>query len=141
MIPSRLAVRLPLTLAAVALGAVLLAVFLQKPPEENPAVPACPIHRWTGLYCPGCGSGRAVYALLHGAVGTAAQKNPLLLAALPLLAVAIGRCWWRWLRGGAFRDAAVQRWSLRLAPAVLIVVILYTVLRNLPGPDRWLAPH
>jgi len=30
---------------------------------------------------------------------------------------------------------------LRLAPAVLVTVVLFMVLRNLPGPDRWLAPH
>lgn len=136
-----LRLRLPLTIAAAALGAVLLVIFLNQPPEVNPAVPSCPVRRWAGLYCPGCGSGRASYALLHGDVAGAWKKNPLLLLALPLLGIAIARCWWNWIRGGAFRDAVVHRWSLRLAKWVLLVVVLYTMLRNIPGPDHWLAPH
>ena len=36
----------------------------------------------TGLYCPGCGSTRALYALLHGRPGEALAMNPLLLVVL-----------------------------------------------------------
>ena len=38
----------------------------------------CVFYETTGLYCPGCGSGRAVYALLHGRVREAFFDNMLL---------------------------------------------------------------
>ena len=33
----------------------------------------CMFYRYTGLYCPGCGSGRAVNALFHGRFAEAVQ--------------------------------------------------------------------
>lgn len=38
----------------------------------------CPFYALTGLYCPGCGSGRAVYALLHGRLAASFRSQPLL---------------------------------------------------------------
>lgn len=38
----------------------------------------CVFYETTGLYCPGCGSGRAIYALLHGRIREAFFHNPLL---------------------------------------------------------------
>jgi hypothetical protein len=122
--------------------AVVLLLFLSgERPEENGALPQCMFHQWTGLHCPGCGSTRCVYALLHGNPLEALRKNPLTLAVLPFLILAFGRLWWNWLRGGAFRDPLVERWCVRLAPAILVTIIVFTVLRNIPGPAAWLAPH
>ena len=38
----------------------------------------CVFYETTGLYCPGCGSGRAIYALLHGRFREAFFDNMLL---------------------------------------------------------------
>ncbi len=46
--------------------------------------PPCPLHAWTGVPCPGCGSTRAALALLRGDVFGAFAWNPL--AALGLVA-------------------------------------------------------
>ena len=131
--------RVPLSVALLALAVVLLALLRERPPREQPWLPRCPSHTLTGLHCPGCGSTRATYALLHGNLAGAVRQNALLAAVLPLLGIALARCWWRWVRGGPFRDALVERWSLRLAPAMLIAVILFTILRNTPA-GAWLAP-
>ena len=56
-------------LAAVLLAAAAAgAVFLYAHQPGTIPLP-CFFHMFTGLYCPGCGSGRACYNLLHGQIG------------------------------------------------------------------------
>ena len=43
--------------------------------------PQCLFHTLTGLQCPGCGSLRALHALLHGEIRRAVALNPLLFVA------------------------------------------------------------
>ena len=101
--------------------------------------PPCPFHKLTGLYCPGCGSTRAMHQLLHGNVAAAFDLNPLAVVMLPFVALALARQAWRVTRG---RPAPVKR---PVAPGavwvLLVVVLLFGVARNLPwGPVRWMAP-
>ena len=49
--------------------------------------PKCPFHALTGLNCPGCGSTRALHALLHGDVATAFGFNAVFVVALPFILV------------------------------------------------------
>lgn len=51
--------------------------------------PKCPFKVLTGLQCPGCGSQRAIHALLHGDIAAAWRFNALLVAYIPILAVMI----------------------------------------------------
>lgn len=44
---------------------------------ELPHVPLCFYHAMTGHDCPGCGTTRAVFAILHGRFATAAAFNLL----------------------------------------------------------------
>ena len=131
--------RVPLSVALLVLAVVLLALLRERPPQTQPWLPRCVVHSLTGLHCPGCGSTRAVYALLHGDVIGAVRQNALIAAVLPWLGIALTRCWWRWVRGGPFRDALVERWSLRLAPAMMVGVLVFALLRNTPA-GAWLAP-
>lgn len=77
--------RLVILLGTVA-GVGLLILFR---PWQYGLYPVCPIHRWTGLLCPGCGGTRAIGALLRGQWAQAWQWNQLLVAGLPL-AIAYG---------------------------------------------------
>ena len=44
-------------------AAVILFVF---DPTRVGFLPPCPLHEFTGLWCPGCGSTRALHQLVHG---------------------------------------------------------------------------
>ena len=55
---------------------------------HNPAVspyPPCPFYYITGLYCPGCGSSRALHQLLHGNLLMALDLNPLMVLSIPFV--------------------------------------------------------
>jgi hypothetical protein len=47
------------------------------PPEKGGIYPPCLFHTLTGLYCPSCGSTRAIHNLMHGQILTALRFNPL----------------------------------------------------------------
>jgi hypothetical protein len=54
-----------------------LAVVYRFPPETFGFYPACPIYTWLHVECPGCGSTRALAALLHLQVSDAVALNPM----------------------------------------------------------------
>jgi len=51
-------------------------------PNEVDFMLKCPLYRTTGVYCPGCGSQRAIHHLLHFDLIKAAHNNMLLLLGL-----------------------------------------------------------
>lgn len=70
-----------LTLAAV--GAFLF--FFNPASPSNQFFPKCPFRLITGLQCPGCGSTRAFYQLLHLHPVAAFKLNPLFILTLPFI--------------------------------------------------------
>src|SRR5579872_586117 len=66
-----------------ALGIISLRIF---DPATSGLFPPCPLHYLTGWYCPGCGSLRAMHALLHGNLQQAWAMNPLTIVLLPFVA-------------------------------------------------------
>jgi len=102
-----------------------------RDPRDGAGFLPCLFQRATGWYCPGCGSQRAVHALLHGRVGEALSHNLLLWVVLvPLGAVLV----WR-----ARRGAAVFSWWW--AGPLIVLLLAFGVLRNVPvAPFTWLAP-
>jgi hypothetical protein len=65
-------------------GAIFLFFFNPSSPA-NQFFPKCPFLLLTGLQCPGCGSTRAFYHLLHLHPITAFKFNPLMILTLPFL--------------------------------------------------------
>lgn len=117
-----------------AIGAAGLVLLYRVSPYDGGFIP-CPLYALTGLYCPGCGSARSTHELLHGNIDTAFAMNPL----WPVALVALVALWVVWV---------VRRWrgeSLRWGPPSWLplsvggVVLLFAVLRNIPGLD-WLGP-
>ena len=97
----------------------------------------CPFYRLTGLYCPGCGTGRAIQALCHGHIALAIRCNILLfILGLPCLFVL------------AHEYVRIVFPTLKLKPvtasqtcirAVIILILAFWVLRNAPALS-FLAP-
>ena len=120
---------------------VALVLVRRTPPEQSRFLPPCMFHRATGLHCPGCGSTRAVHAVLNLRFGEALKKNALFTAALPFLSAWAACGLWRWARREPLPES---RWLQRPAVAWIMGVLLlgFGVLRNLPWPPfTLLAPH
>ena len=115
-----------LGVVAVIIGVAI--VIYAVDPLQSRLCPSCLFHELTGLWCPGCGSTRALYQLLHGNFLTAFRLNPLVITLLPLA------CYLA-LRHGAVVLKPIWIWTL------LAVVVAFGVVRNLPSyPFTLLAP-
>lgn len=90
-------------------------------PETTPYFPRCTFAAVTGLKCVGCGGQRAVHALLNGDVASAMRYNFFLLTVFPLLII-----------GLVCGPLKLVKWY---PFAVVGIVLLFAVLRNLPGMD------
>jgi hypothetical protein len=122
-------------LAPPAVTAAVVAYVGVVDPNHPGHYPTCPFLALTGLYCPGCGSLRAIHALAHGHLGEAFGLNVLTVLAVPLLVAA----WARWARRvlrGRPRMTVAPAWVLW---GLLAVELGFWVLRNVPGFE-FLAP-
>ena len=76
-----------LCIAAVAVTALLGALYFFFDPSLSRWAPKCYFYAITGWECPGCGSQRMLHALLHGDLAGAWRYNAFLLCMLPALAL------------------------------------------------------
>lgn len=110
-------------------GAACAAVWFGDPTTPGGPLPTCPTKMLLGITCPGCGTMRAVYSLLHADLGAALHYNALAVVAFLLL-------------GWAFLAYVVRLWSGKRIPSwqsvrympwvVLTVVVVWFVIRNIP---------
>ena len=117
------------------MGIGVLFIYFRFNPDENP-FPRCPFLSLTGLFCPGCGSQRAIHALLHGDLSTTLAYNPLVIFVSLIL-----------LYQGALKGLKALGRKIHdpifYAPAtpwlIAVAVVLFGILRNLPmAPfDAW----
>jgi hypothetical protein len=111
---------------ALVIGAA--AILYALDPARAGMLPGCPFHALTGLWCPGCGSTRALHQLLHGHLSAAFGFNPLAISLLPLVGY-----------------LAVRGEKATLKPAMIWIllgmIVMFGVLRNVPVyPLTLLAP-
>ena len=117
--------RLALLLVAIALvGAV--AIYFTFDPSTSRFFPRCPFLVLTGFKCPGCGSQRAIHALLTGSVAQAWRHNMMLVLAVPYLVLLLSGLLLRrrYPRYDAALNAPCAIWT------VFAAVMLWWVLRN-----------
>jgi hypothetical protein len=111
------------------IAAVMFCILLALcPPDRYGFYPRCPIHRILGIECPGCGSTRALAALLHGHLLEALRCNALFVLLLPAALPCAMQLYRRALRAGDFLWPEPPVSSIYAAFAV---TALFTVARNL----------
>ena len=100
-------------------------------PSEHSFFPKCALYMATGFSCPGCGSTRALYQLTHGDVLEAMRLNPGLIALITLGITDYVRFVVSVIRGNPFHTLFGR---LKLLGALMGVMLVYGVIRNLPWP-------
>lgn len=114
--------------APVALFLFVAAVLFRFPPAQSSFYPQCPIHHYFGILCPGCGTTRALAALLHGNILDALRFNALTMLLLPVAACYAIVSYARMIGHKPFR------WPQPPPSAIygtLAVAAIFTIARNL----------
>jgi len=121
---------------ALGVGGAVLLYFVD--PTAARWFPVCPFHQLTGLHCPGCGTSRALHALVHGDILTALDNNILSTLFVPVLG-------WVWVSHGlqsmGRRPLPAIPWRPAALWTLLVVIVAFWIARNLPiFPLTVLAP-
>jgi hypothetical protein len=127
-------VSVPLNLGAPLLVAasttlVCAAIWVGDPTTPHGPLPTCPTKALLGIDCPGCGSMRMLYSLMHGDLFAAARFNALGLAALVFVVWAYLAWTYGRVTGRRITSWQHGRWS---AMVTLTLVLGWFVLRNIP---------
>src|SRR5579871_6854483 len=104
-----------------------LAVVYQFPPTEYAFYPRCLIYTTTHWLCPGCGSTRALHALLHLDFQSALHYNALFTLLFPVACMWAGFICYRTMRYDQFPSLAIPR---SVAACLIVTVLLFAVARN-----------
>ena len=106
-------------------GAVTILLF--NNPAECKWLPKCIFYELTGIYCPGCGNTRALYAALHGDILRSLRCNILLFPSGFTVLFLL----WK-------PKMLLKPW---VPIAIVSILFIFTILRNLPWyPFTLLAP-
>ena len=113
-------------------------VLFRYNPATSSLYPSSPFRTLTGLYCPGCGTLRALHQLLHGHFITAFGLNPLMMISLPFMICSYINYGFEAIKGKPL-------WQISIPPQwiwfILQAIITYWIVRNIPfHPFTWLAP-
>jgi hypothetical protein len=125
--------------ALVTIGVTTLGVvYYLYNPSKYSFFPKCPFHTLTGFDCPGCGSQRAFYFLLHGRVLQAARQNVLFVASVPFLFIHF------YYKAKTAITKQDYRWKViyhPLTPKIIFaLVVVFWVVRNIPvSPFNYLS--
>jgi Protein of unknown function (DUF2752) len=124
------------TLSGVIVVAAIILYFYN--PSSSSIYPPSPFRALTGLYCPGCGTLRALHQLLHGHILKAFELNPLMMFAMPYLIYSYVSYSAPVILGQKIPQIFIKPNWIWL---ILKIILGYWVLRNIPfAPFSWLAP-
>ena len=118
----------PLLVGALAAGACAV-VWIGDPTTPGGFLPVCPTKALLGIDCPGCGTLRMIYSLLHFDFISAVRFNALAVVALAFLIVAFAVWTYGSIVGRKISGWQHHRWA---ATVTMVLVTLWFVVRNLP---------
>lgn len=125
-------------MALAALGLAGAAVLYTFDPRIRGVYPICPFLGLTGYHCPGCGTLRALYHLLHGDLVAALGYNPLTVLSLPIVAYSCANGALRSFRLGGLPRIFIPHHFIW---ALFVGIVVFWLLRNIPvEPLTILAP-
>ncbi len=116
----------------------MLWLYFRFNPSESNIFPKCPFYSLTGLYCPGCGSQRAVHHFLNGHVFDGIKHNYLIML-LPSVLIYD----WSIILINKYFNKNIKNilHNSKTTYAILITVLLFWILRNVNFyPFSILAP-
>jgi hypothetical protein len=105
------------------------AIWVGDPTTPHGPLPVCPTKALLGIDCPGCGTMRMLYSLMHGNLLAAARFNAVALVALVLLVWAYLAWTYGRATGRRIRSWQHHRWA---AVVALVVAVAWFVVRNIP---------
>ena len=110
--------------------AVLVYFYFNNPSDEDSTYVSCTFKMVTGWDCAGCGVQRSVHHLLHGHFWEAFRFNPLFVLVLPYVFVLI----YFTIRSYIYEASYPKSFwfSGKMALVFVAVLVIYTILRNLP---------
>ena len=112
------------------LGAIAIFLFFFNPASpSNQFFPKCPFRLLTGWQCPGCGSTRACYQLIHLHPLAAFKLNPLMVMTLPFIVYGFLGFTKSAITGGPQRRIFIPPIYLW---AWLVLLVFFWVFRNTP---------
>lgn len=118
--------RRPLTIVFIFAGLGLLALYIFVDPSSG-FYPRCIVKSLTGLSCPGCGTQRAVHALLHGNFSDILRFNALLLLEIPILGLLFLAALPLKISPSLNRILSSRIFIISL----LLIIIFWTIIRNI----------
>ncbi len=108
---------------------VFVGIYFLFDPTNNLLFPKCVFYTVTGYKCPGCGSQRAIYHLLHFNISGALKENLLLVLTIPLVLLLVYAEAVRTKKS----DFYIKVHSLKLIVGYFVLVLLWGVFRNVFG--------
>ncbi|WP_436843256.1 DUF2752 domain-containing protein [Streptomyces narbonensis] len=126
--PRPLARRLLAPVATLAGVAAAFAYVGAVDPNEPGHYPVCPMLRFVGVLCPGCGGLRSAHAFVHGDLPAALGANALAVVGYGVFAVVMVLWLVRAVRGVPMRLTVSPVWWWGIGA----VLALFTLVRNLP---------
>ena len=111
-------------------GAAAVTIYGLFDPAKYAFFPKCPFVMLTGgLRCPGCGSQRAIHALLHLDIKDAFLYNPMVIISIPFLILLVTASIIKDTHPGFYKKMN----SSLLVKLLLILIIFWRIFRNIAG--------
>lgn len=106
--------------------AAFIFVFHRFDPSDSAFFPKCPFYVATGYKCPGCGSQRAIHALLNGDISQAFHFNAMMMICIPILAFLF--------LGGILKNKYPRLFRITVNPflswSLVLLILSWWLLRN-----------